>query len=153
MTRCTNSCPASRPRESLVAAANAYEARTQVIKALETYIRRKKDFGDDVPQFTRDRFGAERKFGMSIHDSAKIEVLLAAALANVPTLTYWLITHIYNQPELLARMREEVLGAVVQDDSICATGLQMTLRLGGIKIQCPLALLVSSRDATAQHCR
>ncbi|KAK6208612.1 prostacyclin synthase [Colletotrichum tabaci] len=133
---------------SLVAA-NAYGARTEVIKALETYIRKENDFGDDVPQFTRDRFSAERKFGMSIHDSAKIEVLLATALANVPTLTYWLITHVYNQPELLARIREELLGAVVQDDSTSATELQMTLRLGGIKDRCPL--LSSCLQETQRH--
>ncbi|OHF03754.1 prostacyclin synthase [Colletotrichum orchidophilum] len=133
-----------------VIASKAYKARTKVIEALEAYIRSEKDFGAEVAQFTRDRFSAERTFEMSIHNSAKIEILLATALANVSTLVFWLLSNIYSQPELLAKIREELINAAVTGESPNkGEEVQMTLHLGKIKEHCPL--LLSCAQETERH--
>ncbi|KAF6809128.1 prostacyclin synthase [Colletotrichum sojae] len=128
---------------SLVAS-KAYRARTKLIAAVEAYIQKESEFGDEVLQFTRDRFSTGREFGMSVRDSAKIEVLLATALANIPTLTYWLLANVYRNPRLLAELREELMRAVDVTD-----GSRMTLRVGQLKDRCPL--LVSCVRETQRH--
>ncbi|KAI3552759.1 prostacyclin synthase [Colletotrichum abscissum] len=132
-----------------VIASKAFKARTEVIEALEAYIKREEDFGAEVPQFTKDRFGAERKFGMSIHNSAKIEILLATALANISTLVFWLLSNIYSQPNLLASIRTELLNAAVTEKRTDQDHIEMTLHLGKIKEHCPL--LLSSAQETERH--
>ncbi|KXH66739.1 prostacyclin synthase [Colletotrichum salicis] len=123
-----------------VIAFKAFKARTEVIAALESYIKREEDFGAKVPLFTRDRFSAEREFGMSIHNSAKIEILLATALANISTLVFWLLSNIYSQPDLLAQVRLELLSTAVTENQTDENGVKMTLHLGKIKQHCPLLL-------------
>ncbi|KAJ3941460.1 uncharacterized protein N0V96_008169 [Colletotrichum fioriniae] len=132
-----------------VIASKAFKARTEVIEALEAYIRREEDFGAEVPQFTRDRFAAERKFEMSMHNSAKIEILLATALANISTLTFWLLSNIYSQPDLLAHIRTELLSAAVTTNRTDQNHVEMTLHLGKIKEHCPL--LLSCAQETERH--
>ncbi|KAL2881688.1 hypothetical protein SGCOL_002836 [Colletotrichum sp. CLE4] len=132
-----------------VIASKAFKARNEVIEALESYIRREEDFGAEVPLFTRDRFGAERKFGMSVHNSAKIEILLATALANISTLVFWLLSNIYSQPALLAKIRLELLSGAVTENQTDENGVEMTLHLGNLKEHCPL--LLSSAQETERY--
>ncbi|KAF9871981.1 alpha-mannosyltransferase och1 [Colletotrichum karsti] len=129
--------PASR---SLVAS-TAFKTREQVRALLETYIADENDMAPDVPQFTRDRIAIGRKFGMSPDDISRIELgFTVASLANTSAILYWLLIHIYGQPDLLARIREELLTVVGETEHLVNSQAErpMTLRLGGMKEKCPL---------------
>lgn len=129
-----------------VIASKACGARTTMIAALEAYIRKESEYGDEVLQFTKDRFAVEREYGMSVHDGAKIEVLLATALASVSTLTYWILTNVYTNPSLLAEIREELMRAVSEADG---DEDRVTLHVGQLKDRCPL--LLSCVKETQRH--
>ncbi|EXF77005.1 prostacyclin synthase [Colletotrichum fioriniae PJ7] len=86
---------------------------------------------------------------MSIHNSAKIEILLATALANISTLTFWLLSNIYSQPDHLANIRTELLSAAVTTNRTDQNHVEMTLHLGKIKEHCPL--LLSCAQETERH--
>ncbi|WYZ39964.1 hypothetical protein EsH8_IV_000305 [Colletotrichum jinshuiense] len=129
------------PAAPSIVAPTAYKARYEVQEGIEAYITMENEMADDVPQFTRDRIGIGKKFGLCANDISKIEFGFAiASLANTTALLYWFLSHIYSQPGLLANIREELLN-VVEEHQARQPELaerQMTLHLGGIKDRCPL---------------
>ncbi|KAH7311472.1 cytochrome P450 [Stachybotrys elegans] len=115
-------------------APKAHQARLQLTKAFDEYYRREYDASNDVPRFTKDRMTMERKYGMSAAASGAIELaVIHGALFNTALTTYWLVTFIFNQPELVSQLREEVSSIVIDESD-----REKILQVNRIEKNCPL---------------
>ncbi|OLN82432.1 25-hydroxycholesterol 7-alpha-hydroxylase 4 [Colletotrichum chlorophyti] len=128
-------------------APDAVKARKTVQRAMEAYVEEGYHLEDDVPGLTKDRISLGRKFGMGTIDIATLEVgFVIAALVNTSATSYWLLTHILSQPNLVAKIREELFNVVTKEEESSesdggATGeLHMKIHITKVKNKCPLLL-------------
>ncbi|KAM0261216.1 hypothetical protein ACHAPA_009850 [Fusarium lateritium] len=117
-----------------ITAAKAHQARARLQAALGEYYGARKYEHEAAAQIVRSRAGAFVKHKVPDAEIGHIELaLLHVGTANtIPTL-YWFFFHIFNRPELVTRLREEVL-PVVQTDGDTKGVVDVTI----LDQKCPL---------------
>ncbi|KAM0543984.1 hypothetical protein ACHAPJ_012009 [Fusarium lateritium] len=120
----------------------AHFARARLQAALGTYYGARKYEHELAGQIVRARAGAFVKHGVPDEEVGHIELaLLHVATANtIPTL-YWFFVHVFNRPELVQRLREEVLPVAQHDGNN-----KVTIDVTTLDQKCPL-LVACYREA------
>ncbi|KAL8997833.1 MAG: hypothetical protein Q9169_003006 [Polycauliona sp. 2 TL-2023] len=88
-------------------ARKGYRARSQLIDAMTYYLEWKGQ--DTASDLTKARYQAGITYGLSIPDIARFELgsIMGVLINSTPTL-FWLLTHIYSDPQLLTDLRVEL---------------------------------------------
>ncbi|KAK1982475.1 cytochrome P450 [Colletotrichum cereale] len=117
-----------------ITAKRSYNARNRLQAALADYYGNNRDYHDDASQIVKNRAAILRKHGMSGEDVGVFEVALThvATSNTIPTL-FWFMAYIFSQPELVARLRDEVLPVVQHSGSG-----DVTIDIGTLDERCPL---------------
>ncbi|KAJ3543484.1 hypothetical protein NM208_g3553 [Fusarium decemcellulare] len=100
-----------------ITARSAYKARARLQAALGKFYGARKDHHEDAAQIVKNRAGVLRRYGISDVEVGHFELaLLHVATANtIPTL-FWFMAQIFTRPDLVQRLREEVLPAIERGD-------------------------------------
>ncbi|KAF4966884.1 hypothetical protein FSARC_5497 [Fusarium sarcochroum] len=125
-----------------ITASKAHNARARLQVALGKYYGARKYDHEDAGQIVRARAGAFIKHDVPDEEIGHIELaLLHVATSNtIPTL-YWFFVHVFNRPDLVQRLREEVL-PVAQHDGNNKVTIDVTI----LDQTCPL-LVACYREA------
>ncbi|RGP74625.1 prostacyclin synthase [Fusarium sporotrichioides] len=99
-----------------ITAPKAHQARARLQAALGKYYGARSYDDKDASEIVRARAGAFVKYGVPDEEVGHIELaLLHVGTANtIPTL-YWFFVNVFNRPELVQRLREEVLTVIQKD--------------------------------------
>ncbi|CCD44404.1 similar to cytochrome P450 [Botrytis cinerea T4] len=121
-------------------APSAWMARNRIHHALIQYTKEKKHDADDVSALWKGSYDLLHEFGFSESDiAAFLQATLQAALFNtIPTFN-WYFVHIWSDPSLVFRLREEVSGVVAESLELRGDGKrEMTMNMAKIEERCPL---------------
>ncbi|KAK3349907.1 cytochrome P450 [Lasiosphaeria hispida] len=114
-----------------------YRGREALAAALTDYLA-DVDLDTAVSPIIQKRVAIMRAHGMSPAAAARCEVsFLFAGIVNTATTTFWVVLQIFARKELLACVREELAGAVVD-----ASDGKLHLDLDAVKTRCPTLLSV-----------
>ncbi|KAI9735472.1 MAG: hypothetical protein M1818_006478 [Claussenomyces sp. TS43310] len=121
-------------------APSAWMARNRIHRALIKYTKEKKHEADDVSALWRGSYELLHEFGFSESDiAALLQATLQGALFNtIPTFN-WYFFHIWSDPSLVFRLREEVSGVVAESPERRGDGKrEMTMNVAKLEERCPL---------------
>ncbi|KAK0707411.1 cytochrome P450 [Lasiosphaeris hirsuta] len=115
-----------------------YRGREALAAALADYLA-DVDLDTAVSPIIQKRVAIMRAHGMSPAAAARCEVsFLFAGIVNTATTTFWVVLQIFARSELLACVRAELAGAVVDSED----GKRLQLDLDAVKTRCPTLLSV-----------
>ncbi|KAK1523889.1 uncharacterized protein CCOS01_08976 [Colletotrichum costaricense] len=117
-----------------ITARRCFKARARLQAALGEYYGRDGDSHKDASQIVRNRANVLRKHGIPGREVGIFEVaLLHVATSNtIPTL-FWFMVHVFSRPELVARLRDELLPVAQHGGNG-----EVTLDIGTLDDRCPL---------------
>ncbi|KZL75264.1 prostacyclin synthase [Colletotrichum tofieldiae] len=117
-----------------ITARRCYNARQRLQAALSDYYRNNRDYHEDASQIVKNRAAVLRNHGISGDEVGIMELaLLHVATSNtIPTL-FWFMVHVFSRPELVVRLRDEVLPVVQHGGNG-----EVTLDIGTLDERCPL---------------
>ncbi|WXC60647.1 hypothetical protein SNK03_006532 [Fusarium graminearum] len=117
-----------------ITAPKAHQARARLQAALGKYYGARSYEDEDAAEIVRGRAGAFVKYGVPDEEVGHIELaLLHVGTANtIPTL-YWFFANVFNRPDLVLKLREEV-SQVVQKDG----GNKVVIDVSILDEKCPL---------------
>ncbi|TDZ20836.1 25-hydroxycholesterol 7-alpha-hydroxylase [Colletotrichum orbiculare MAFF 240422] len=142
-----------------VFASRGHRARQLLNKAFTSYFDADGHADPSVPPFTRDRRELTAKFGLPPSEAAAIETIVVhGAVSNSYPTYYWMFTHVFSQPDLVARLREETAGVLeVTGESIGGKRV-VRLHVDRLEERCPLltscfreAHRLRAKGALARH--
>ncbi|KAH7009626.1 cytochrome P450 [Ilyonectria destructans] len=112
----------------------AHNARANLQTALAEYYGAEKDHHEDAAQIVKTRANVLRSYGFPGTEVGNFELaLLHVATANtIPTL-FWFMAQIFTRPELVMRLREEVMPAAQH-----GTDNEVTIDITTLDQKCPL---------------
>ncbi|GKT81256.1 prostacyclin synthase [Colletotrichum tofieldiae] len=124
-------------------APRGHQGQKLVERAFQSFFDSNLHEGADVPPLVKERRELSKSFNMPSSAAAAIELLfLHGAISNTFPTYYWFFTRIFNQPALVARLREEVQGVIEETD--CATDAKgkrvATLHIEKIEEKCQLLM-------------
>ncbi|KAL8883989.1 MAG: hypothetical protein Q9215_007866 [Flavoplaca cf. flavocitrina] len=128
------------PAPSLFAR-KGYHARSEVIEAMTKYLEWKGH--DNASDLTKARYQAGITHGLSIPGIARFEIgsIMGVLVNSTPTL-FWLLTHIYRDPGLLAEIRAEISAGSMKRTMALDGSVKCTLDVPSLKEMVPLLLSV-----------
>ncbi|KAK2043622.1 cytochrome P450 [Colletotrichum somersetense] len=117
-----------------ITAKKCYNARKRLQAALADYYGNNRDYHEDASQIVKNRAAILRKHGISGEDIGVFEVALThvATSNTIPTL-FWFMAYIFSRPELVERLRDEVLPVIQHSGSG-----DVTIDIGALDERCPL---------------
>ncbi|RMJ13686.1 hypothetical protein CDV36_006655 [Fusarium kuroshium] len=117
-----------------ITARAAHYARARLQAALGKYYGAKKDQHEDAAQIVKSRATVLRSYGILGAEVGTFELaLLHVSTANtIPTL-FWFMAQIYARPELVSRLREEVVPVAQHGDDN-----EVTIDITTLDQKCPL---------------
>ncbi|GKT50810.1 25-hydroxycholesterol 7-alpha-hydroxylase [Colletotrichum spaethianum] len=117
-----------------ITARRCYNARQRLQAALSDYYGNDRDYHEDASQIVKNRAAALRNHGISGEQVGIFELaLLHVATSNtIPTL-FWFMAYVFSQPELVARLRDEVLPVAQRSGNG-----EVTIDIGTVDERCPL---------------
>lgn len=111
------------------------QAREILVKAFERYFENKGYANRMACPLIRDRYELFLQRGLPANDIARHEVGSSLALLiNTIQAVFWLVYHLFSNPEVLAECRRELSKAVTEDNET------YTLDLAYVKTSCPVFL-------------
>lgn len=116
-------------------ARDATHAREFLVKAYEKYYVEDMYNHPDASIFIKERYRLFHDRDISDADIARLEVTTSIALiSNTMPATFWLVLHLFSDPELLERCRQELSSAVQENDDTCIVDMSC------VKSYCPVLL-------------
>lgn len=117
-----------------ITARDAYYARARLQAALGKYYGANKDHHEDAAQIVKSRASVLRQYDIQGEEVGHFELaLLHVSTANtIPTL-FWFMAQIYARPELVSRLREEVVPVAQHSDDN-----EVTIDITTLDEKCPL---------------
>ncbi|KAF4922163.1 5-beta-cholestane-3-alpha,7-alpha-diol 12-alpha-hydroxylase [Colletotrichum viniferum] len=93
-------------------ARKAFQARARLQAGLSRFYMARHDHNDDVAQIVKARADVLRRYGIPDREIGTFELgLLHVGTANTIPVFFWFLAHVFTRPELVERLREEVLKA------------------------------------------
>lgn len=94
--------------------------------------------GKDTAEFVRGRARVLRNYNVHPTEIGNVEIMLpyAANTNTVPTL-FWLITYVFSQPQLVARLHVEVASLASREGSGNGSGQEVVVDLSNVEARCP----------------
>ncbi|KAI0178614.1 cytochrome P450 [Hypoxylon sp. FL1284] len=121
-----------------ITASKAYAGREKLSAALEEYLR--KGLHETGSRIVQERVEIARRHGWALPGIAREELsFLFAGIVNATTSTFWILTQIYADPELLAAVRAEVESVLEKGDG---SGPEFRLRVADLRDRCPVLAAV-----------
>ncbi|KAL2877214.1 hypothetical protein SGCOL_007610 [Colletotrichum sp. CLE4] len=117
-----------------ITARRCYQARARLQAALGEYYGRDRDSHKDTSQIVKNRASVLRAHGIPGKEVGIFEVaLLHVATSNtIPTL-FWFMVYVFKSPELVGRLRDELLPVAQHGGNG-----EVTLDIGTLEDRCPL---------------
>ena len=132
-----------------IVARGAVKARTMVEKAFVKYY---KGGGlDHASSLAKARFRAPSEYGLSLEDSARLEVpLLFGVLSTTVPTAFWTIGQICARPDLLSDLRSELDTVIIVDTS--TQRKTFVVEIDRLKSKCPLLLSIYQEVLRIHSC-
>jgi hypothetical protein len=125
-----------------ITARRAYYARKAINKAFQKYL----ELGQakDAGRVVTESVNTARKWGVSSLDTWNLEILrvFVSVINNVPS-SFWLLSYILNDAELLKEIREEIMTVITRKND--------TVSMDITKFHCNCPLYVSTWQETLRH--
>ena len=104
----------------------------------KAFIKYYKDGGlDHASSLAKARFRAPSEYGLSLEDSARLEVsLLFGVLSTTVPVAFWTIGQICARPDLLSDLRSELDGVIIVDRN--SKRVSFVVKIDRLKSKCPL---------------
>ncbi|OLN81971.1 25-hydroxycholesterol 7-alpha-hydroxylase 3, partial [Colletotrichum chlorophyti] len=117
-----------------ITARECFYARKRVQTALGQYYESKLDLHEDAAQVVKNRAAVLRKYGITGEQVGIFEIsMLHVSTANTIPALFWFIMHVFTRPNLVSRLREEVLPVAQHGGDG-----QVTIEIGSLDERCPL---------------
>ncbi|XXG95684.1 hypothetical protein Hte_001953 [Hypoxylon texense] len=131
-----------------ITASKAYAGREKLSAALQVYLE--KGLHKTGSKIIQKRVDIAMAHGWTVPGIAREELsFLFAGIVNATTSTFWILTQIYADPELLAAVRgevESILERQREDDepssTSTSTSTRLRLRIADLKDRCPVLAAV-----------
>ncbi|KAF0330819.1 prostacyclin synthase [Colletotrichum asianum] len=93
-------------------ARKAFQVRARLQAGLSRFYMARHDHNDDVAQIVKARADVLRRYGIPDREIGTFKLgLLHVGTANTIPVFFWFLAHVFSRPELVERLREEVLEA------------------------------------------
>ncbi|KAI1848909.1 hypothetical protein JX266_005337 [Neoarthrinium moseri] len=119
-----------------ITARKAYQGREKLVQALADYLEA--GAYRTGSQIIQERVSLALKHGWALREVARSELsFLFAGIVNATTSTFWIILQIFADPNILSRVRDEIVSSVGEDGE----GTRV-LNVEMLKDQCPVLMAV-----------
>jgi cytochrome P450 len=121
-----------------ITASKAYKSRNKLRKAFEAYHAARRENHHEVVPVITQTVSVQKSLGLSVQACAALDLsILLGSLTNTAPATVFLVNTIFGHQDILARLREEAMGAI--RTMKCKNGQrEMTIIISDIEKKCPL---------------
>jgi cytochrome P450 len=126
----------------------SWKAKRDINAALREYVE--KGWYRNASPLIQKRVAINLKHGLDTINAGRSElIMLFGIVGNAVPTTFWLLSHIFSRPELLARIREETSRAVYPATARGNNAKSKIINMSKLKTHCPL--LVSTYRETLRY--
>lgn len=122
-----------------VTARRAWQGREKLVAALAAYLE-SGTYKTSGSEIIRERVRIALGHGWTLRSAAREELsFLFAGIVNATTATFWIVLHVFADPDLLVRVRDELQGIIYRGED----GSEIsTLAIDDLCKKCPLLVAV-----------
>ncbi|KAM7197953.1 Cytochrome P450 [Naviculisporaceae sp. PSN 640] len=132
-------------------AREAIKAREKLVSALERYLASSAPNDPDTSELIRARLAHNNSFSIPLNDQARFELgNIFALLGNTLPSSFWLLYHIFSDPNILSEVRDEVSKIVSSTTSSNSRAPIHTIDAAKVMSSCPI-LLSTLREVFRYH--